>query len=96
MPFDFRNSESPIPDNCSNCGVLNVETRAFVTEIHYEGRRATGVTYKKNGKLHTQSQKHVFLRLSFYASSLDVNMLLKLTFGDHDALDYRTVQNLLV
>jgi choline dehydrogenase-like flavoprotein len=71
-------TESPIPDNCSNCGVLNappdkmtslasmvcslpfflyvtylhpamkrknltVETRAFVTEIHYEGRRATGV-----------------------------------------------------
>ncbi len=28
---------------------LTVETRAFVTEIHYEGRRATGVTYKKNG-----------------------------------------------
>ncbi len=23
---------------------LTVETRAFVTEIHFEGRRATGVT----------------------------------------------------
>lgn len=26
---------------------LDVETRAFVTKINFDGRRATGVTYKK-------------------------------------------------
>ncbi|MEB8093320.1 choline dehydrogenase [Mammaliicoccus lentus] len=40
---------------------LTVQTRAFVTEINYEGRKATGVTYKKNGKKHTVGAGEVIL-----------------------------------
>lgn len=40
---------------------LIVQTRAFVTEINYEGRKATGVTYKKNGKKHTVGAGEVIL-----------------------------------
>ena len=40
---------------------LNVETRAFVTRLNFEGRRVTGVTYKKNGKEHTVNAKEVIL-----------------------------------
>lgn len=31
---------------------LTVKTRAFVTTINFEGTRATGLTYKQNGKTH--------------------------------------------
>ena len=30
---------------------LTVKTRAFVTELHFEGNKATGVTFKRNGKI---------------------------------------------
>lgn len=40
---------------------LTVQTRAFVTEINYEGRKATGVTFKKNGKTHTVGAGEVIL-----------------------------------
>ncbi|MEJ7255345.1 GMC family oxidoreductase N-terminal domain-containing protein, partial [Staphylococcus epidermidis] len=40
---------------------LDVETRAFVTKINFDGRRATGVTYKKNGKEITINAKEVIL-----------------------------------
>lgn len=40
---------------------LTVQTRAFVTEINYEGRKATGVTYKKNGKKHMVGAGEVIL-----------------------------------
>lgn len=32
---------------------LRIETRALATKILFEGRRATGITYRKNGGMHT-------------------------------------------
>jgi len=32
---------------------LCIETRALATKILFEGRRATGITYRKNGEMHT-------------------------------------------
>lgn len=40
---------------------LSVETRAFVTKIHFDGNKVTGVTYKKNRKEHTVFADEVIL-----------------------------------
>ncbi|MCE5038888.1 choline dehydrogenase [Staphylococcus auricularis] len=40
---------------------LTVKTRAFVTELHFEGNKVTGVTFKRNGKYHTVNAKEVIL-----------------------------------
>ncbi|WP_460996357.1 GMC family oxidoreductase N-terminal domain-containing protein, partial [Staphylococcus aureus] len=54
---------------------LTVEARAFVAEIHYESRRANGVTYKKNGKLQTIDDKEDNLS----CGAFNTPQLLKLT-----------------
>ncbi|MVI60967.1 choline dehydrogenase, partial [Staphylococcus aureus] len=40
---------------------LHVKTRAFVTKLNFEGNKVTGVTFKRNGKLHTVTAKEVIL-----------------------------------
>lgn len=40
---------------------LSVETRAFVTKIHFDGKKATGVTYKKNRKEYTVFADEIIL-----------------------------------
>ncbi|HDA6487204.1 TPA: GMC family oxidoreductase N-terminal domain-containing protein, partial [Staphylococcus aureus] len=68
---------------------LTVETRAFVTEIHYEGRRATGVTYKKNGKLHTIDAKEVILS----GGAFNTPQLLQLSgIGDSEFLKSKGIE----
>lgn len=68
---------------------LTVETRAFVTEIHYEGRRATGVTYKKNGKLHTIDANEVILS----GGAFNTPQLLQLSgIGDSEFLKSKGIE----
>lgn len=40
---------------------LEVQTRAFVTKLNFEGNKVTGVTFKKNGREHTVNAKEVIL-----------------------------------
>nr|WP_289039436.1 choline dehydrogenase [uncultured Allobacillus sp.] len=40
---------------------LTVETRAFVTSINFNGKKAEGLTYKKNGKIHHVNAGEVIL-----------------------------------
>lgn len=40
---------------------LHVKTRAFVTKLNFEDNKVTGVTFKRNGKLHTVTAKEVIL-----------------------------------
>ncbi|HDH6648787.1 TPA: choline dehydrogenase [Staphylococcus aureus] len=68
---------------------LTVETRAFVTEIHFEGRRATGVTYKKNGKLHTIDANEVILS----GGAFNTPQLLQLSgIGDSEFLKSKGIE----
>ncbi|MBU5909990.1 GMC family oxidoreductase N-terminal domain-containing protein, partial [Vibrio cholerae O1] len=68
---------------------LTVETRAFVTEIHYEGRSATGVTYKKNGKLHTIDANEVILS----GGAFNTPQLLQLSgIGDSEFLKSKGIE----
>lgn len=63
---------------------LTVQTRAFVTEINYEGRRATGVTFKKNGKTHTVAAGEVILS----GGAFNTPQLLQLSgIGDSEHLN---------
>ncbi|MBR7554806.1 choline dehydrogenase [Allobacillus sp. GCM10007491] len=40
---------------------LTIETRAFVTSINFNGKKAEGLTYKKNGKIHHVNAGEVIL-----------------------------------
>ncbi|EJY6921067.1 choline dehydrogenase [Staphylococcus pseudintermedius] len=40
---------------------LTVKTRAFVEKLHFDGNTVTGVTYKRNGRLHKVLAKEVIL-----------------------------------
>ncbi|HEC2205473.1 TPA: choline dehydrogenase [Staphylococcus delphini] len=40
---------------------LTVKTRAFVEKLHFDGNTVTGVTYKRNGRLHKVLTKEVIL-----------------------------------
>ncbi|MGK9045381.1 choline dehydrogenase [Mammaliicoccus vitulinus] len=63
---------------------LTVQTRAFVTEINYEGRKATGVTFKKNGKKHTVAAGEVILS----GGAFNTPQLLQLSgIGDSEHLN---------
>ena len=68
---------------------LDVETRAFVTKINFDGRRATGVTYKKNGKERTINAKEVILS----GGAFNTPQLLQLSgIGDSEFLKSKGIE----
>ena len=66
-----------------------METRAFVTKINFDGRRATGVTYKKNGKERTINAKEVILS----GGAFNTPQLLQLSgIGDSEFLKSKGIE----
>ncbi|MRH44891.1 choline dehydrogenase [Aquibacillus halophilus] len=65
---------------------LTVETRAFVTSIDFNGTRASGVTYQRNGKTHQVAAGEVVLA----GGSINTPQLLQLS-GVGDAEHLRSV-----
>ncbi|MGP4107972.1 choline dehydrogenase [Virgibacillus sp. L01] len=62
---------------------LTVETRAFVTNINFDGTQATGLTYQKNGKTHHVNAGEVILS----GGAFNTPQLLQLSgVGDADHL----------
>ncbi|MEH7334104.1 choline dehydrogenase [Neobacillus drentensis] len=62
---------------------LTVKTRAFVTSIDIDGRRANGVTYRRNGKTHHVTAGEVILA----GGAINTPQLLQLSgVGDADYL----------
>lgn len=62
---------------------LTVKTRAFVTSIDFTGRRANGVTYRRNGKTHHVTAGEVILA----GGAINTPQLLQLSgVGDADYL----------
>lgn len=62
---------------------LTVKTRAFVTGIDFNGRRANGVTYRRNGKTHYVTAGEVILS----GGAINTPQLLQLSgVGDADYL----------
>lgn len=62
---------------------LTVKTRAFVEKLHFDGNRVTGVTFKRNGRLHTVLAKEVILS----GGAINTPQLLQLSgIGDADHL----------
>ncbi|MCE5097059.1 choline dehydrogenase [Staphylococcus devriesei] len=68
---------------------LTVKTRAFVTEIHFDGNKATGVTFKRNGKLHTVEAGEVILS----GGAFNTPQLLQLSgIGDAEFLKSKGIE----
>lgn len=68
---------------------LTVKTRAFVTKIHFDGNKATGVTFKRNGKYHTVKAGEVILS----GGAFNTPQLLQLSgIGDKDFLKSKGIE----
>lgn len=68
---------------------LTVKTRAFVTKIHFEDNKATGVTFKRNGKLHTVNTGEVILS----GGAFNTPQLLQLSgIGDAEFLKSKGIE----
>lgn len=62
---------------------LTVKTRAFVEKLHFDGNRVTGVTFKRNGKLHKALAQEVILS----GGAINTPQLLQLSgIGDEEHL----------
>ena len=68
---------------------LTVKTRAFVTKIHFDGNKATGVTFKRNGRYHTVDAGEVILS----GGAFNTPQLLQLSgIGDAEFLKSKGIE----
>ncbi|WEN69680.1 choline dehydrogenase [Staphylococcus sp. NRL 16/872] len=68
---------------------LTVKTRAFVTKIHFDGNKATGVTFKRNGRYHTVEAGEVILS----GGAFNTPQLLQLSgIGDAEFLKSKGIE----
>ena len=68
---------------------LTVKTRSFVTKIHFDGNKATGVTFKRNGRYHTVEAGEVILS----GGAFNTPQLLQLSgIGDAEFLKSKGIE----